>query len=127
MFLHISEFTPTDTSTLPTLSCFTHLNLCTSALQSPLIVLFIEQNDFRYARVGVSSEPDVNVYDITQEDRFIIMASDGVWEFLSSSEAVKIVDYGKNIEDGCRQVSILSQLNGLHSALFGLVVPEIYK
>lgn len=32
--------------------------------------------------VGVSSEPDVNVFPIEANDEFVILASDGVWEFL---------------------------------------------
>lgn len=80
-----------------------------------------------HTRVGVISEPDVNVHDITREDRFIIMASDGVWEFLSSSEAVKIVDHSIGIEDGCRQVGIISHLEGPHTDLLSFLVLQIQQ
>ena len=39
-------------------------------------------------------------------DRFLILASDGVWEFLSNAEAVRIVceqyDAGKGAHEACR-------------------------
>ena len=41
--------------------------------------------------IGVIATPEVEKYRIREEDRFIIVASDGVWEFLSSHEAVDIV------------------------------------
>lgn len=36
--------------------------------------------------VGVSPEPEITIYDIDINDRYIIIASDGVWEFLSNDE-----------------------------------------
>ena len=41
--------------------------------------------------VGVSSDPEVVIRRLVPEDKFIILASDGVWEKLSSEEAVKVV------------------------------------
>jgi serine/threonine protein phosphatase PrpC len=33
-------------------------------------------------RVGVNAEPEMSELDLTSEDKVIILASDGVWEFL---------------------------------------------
>lgn len=41
--------------------------------------------------VGVTADPDIMQYTVIREDKFLILASDGVWEFISSLEAVKIV------------------------------------
>jgi len=41
--------------------------------------------------VGVSAEPDVLTKTLAANDKFIIIASDGVWEFIESEEAVEIV------------------------------------
>ncbi|GJD09684.1 Protein phosphatase 2C and cyclic nucleotide-binding/kinase domain-containing protein [Galdieria sulphuraria] len=38
--------------------------------------------------IGVSSEPEVTCIRLTSSDRFCILASDGVWEFMSSQEVV---------------------------------------
>ena len=41
--------------------------------------------------VGVISSPEIIEMDIKDEDKFIVIASDGVWEFISSQECVDIV------------------------------------
>ena len=44
--------------------------------------------------VGVICEPEIMEYLFLEEDKFIILASDGIWEFISSNECVDIVkDY----------------------------------
>ena len=44
--------------------------------------------------VGVISQPEIFEYNIVNEDKFILLASDGIWEFISSDECVNIVkDY----------------------------------
>ena len=45
-------------------------------------------------QVGVICDPDIVEYELKEEDKFIILASDGIWEFISSQECVDIVkDY----------------------------------
>ena len=41
--------------------------------------------------VGVISEPEITEYSFLHEDKFIILASDGIWEFISSDECVNLV------------------------------------
>lgn len=43
------------------------------------------------AAVGVIPDPDVSCFEIQQDDQFLILATDGVWEFISSQEAVDFV------------------------------------
>jgi len=38
--------------------------------------------------LGVISEPDVYEILLKEEDKFIIIASDGVWEFLSNNDVI---------------------------------------
>lgn len=40
--------------------------------------------DFIASELGVTAEPEVTRLNIGKEDRFIILASDGVWEFITS-------------------------------------------
>lgn len=47
--------------------------------------------DHAVATVGVIAEPVVTTHEVTTDDDFLILASDGVWEFLSSCDAVRIV------------------------------------
>ena len=43
------------------------------------------------ASVGLIAVPQIKVHTFTKEDKFIICGSDGLWEFVSSKECVKIV------------------------------------
>ena len=56
--------------------------------------------------VGVIPEPEVKTFEVEPQDRFIIMASDGVWEFISSQEAVDIVQgsISKGMHDACQEL-----------------------
>ena len=38
--------------------------------------------DMVAARVGVNAEPEMGEIDLVPDDKVIILASDGVWEFL---------------------------------------------
>lgn len=54
--------------------------------------------DHALKHVGVIAEPVVTDYDLGDNDEFFIIATDGVWEFVSSAEAVEIV--GKCFQQG---------------------------
>lgn len=43
------------------------------------------------SRVGVTAEPEILELDLCKEDKFIVIASDGVWEFITNDEIAKIV------------------------------------
>ena len=44
--------------------------------------------------IGVISQPEILEYNFVNEDKFIMLASDGIWEFISSDEGVNLVkDY----------------------------------
>ena len=55
------------------------------------------------ASVGTISEPEIEEFDITDDDKFIILASDGIWEFISSQECVNFIKdfYIKKDLKGC--------------------------
>ena len=42
-------------------------------------------------KIGVVVDPEIMEYFLLKEDKFIILGSDGIWEFLSNNEAVEIV------------------------------------
>ena len=58
--------------------------------------------------VGVIPEPEVTEFECTPDDKFMIMASDGVWEFIGSQEAVDIVQdklaSGSNCTQACQEL-----------------------
>ncbi|BFG39348.1 hypothetical protein CerSpe_256220 [Prunus speciosa] len=57
--------------------------------REPLYAKFRLREPFK--RPILSSEPSISVLDLQPHDRFIIFASDGLWEHLSNQEAVDIV------------------------------------
>jgi pyruvate dehydrogenase phosphatase len=36
--------------------------------------------------------PDIQVFELTPDDEFIVMATDGLWDFLSPEEVEKVVE-----------------------------------
>lgn len=48
--------------------------------------------------IGVIATPVVSIHELKEEDDFMIIATDGVWEFMSSQEAVDIVS--KHLDNG---------------------------
>ena len=55
------------------------------------------------ATVGVMSEPEIKEFDFNENDKYMIIASDGIWEFISSQECVDMVQqfYENNDAKGC--------------------------
>ena len=53
--------------------------------------------------VGVSCEPEIKEFPLSEEDKFMIIASDGVWEFIDSQECVDMIKdfYLKNDMNNC--------------------------
>lgn len=39
----------------------------------------------------LTAEPEISYHSLTPKDRFLIIASDGIWDFMSPTEAVKLV------------------------------------
>ncbi|OQS00248.1 phosphatase 2C, partial [Thraustotheca clavata] len=46
-----------------------------------------------YTPPYISSLPEVETHQLTPSDQFLILGSDGVWEFLTNQEAVDLVNY----------------------------------
>lgn len=47
--------------------------------------------DAMAARVGVNAVPENKTFDLTLDDKIIVLASDGVWEFLENQTVANIV------------------------------------
>lgn len=53
--------------------------------------------------VGVSDDPDILEYNVQKSDKFIIIATDGVWEFIGSEESTKCI--GKLLSVGISEAT----------------------
>eukprot|EP00915_Cephaloidophora_sp_WS-2016_P007046 GHVH01009525.1.p1 GENE.GHVH01009525.1~~GHVH01009525.1.p1 ORF type:complete len:298 (-),score=27.30 GHVH01009525.1:1567-2460(-) len=51
--------------------------------------------------IGVSCDPEITVYQKSEKDAFFVIASDGVWEFMSNEEVGEMVF--KQGFDGCQK------------------------
>ncbi|KAL8033241.1 hypothetical protein ABFX02_13G149400 [Erythranthe guttata] len=58
---------------------------------SPGLAMARAFGDFCLKDFGLISKPDVYHHTITDRDKFVILATDGVWDVLSNKEAVDIV------------------------------------
>ena len=63
--------------------------------------------DLKANRCGLIPTPEICMHTVQPTDRFLILASDGVWEFIDNDEAVAIVgqfyDKGLPALDACRR------------------------
>lgn len=41
--------------------------------------------------LGASAKPDIRIFPLSSEEEFIILGSDGIWDFVESAEAVEVV------------------------------------
>jgi hypothetical protein len=57
--------------------------------------------DTNAAAVGIVSTPDHTRMPITNAQHFILMASDGVWDQMSSAEAAKFIEAHKCADSAC--------------------------
>lgn len=56
------------------------------------------------ASVGCISLPEIKEFDFDEGDKFLILASDGIWEFIESEECINIIGkyyINNNIEECC--------------------------
>lgn len=61
------------------------------------------------ASVGVVSTPEVNHYEVEPEDLFVLVCSDGVWEFISDDEAIGIIaKEGTNVKRATERLAALA-------------------
>lgn len=57
--------------------------------------------DHLLSSVGVIAEPEITRRTLSDDDEFMILATDGIWEFITSEEAVKIVSKHTNATEAC--------------------------
>ncbi|CAK82162.1 unnamed protein product (macronuclear) [Paramecium tetraurelia] len=62
-----------------------------SYIDAPGLAMTRSMGDKIGAQAGVSSIPEVFQFTLSQNDKFLVIASDGVWEYLSNEEVMNIV------------------------------------
>lgn len=62
--------------------------------------------------LGVFAEPEMLKYEIGKEDKFLVVASDGVWEFLTNKQVVEIA---RSAESPIEAAQLLWKVNLIFS------------
>ena len=60
--------------------------------------------DWELKQYGVSSEPHVTKVEINNDDLFVVMASDGVWDVMEDSEVYKMSLLATNSKELCNNI-----------------------
>lgn len=63
----------------------------------------------RHDDVSHGKVPDVKLQKISQNDKFVILASDGVWDFVSDQEACDIVGVKKDPREASRALVAIAR------------------
>lgn len=74
--------------------------------QLPGLAMSRSIGDFVAGEVGVIAEPEIQHLELTSDYKFLILASDGIWEFLSNQAVVEMVAQfweAGNIEGACEK------------------------
>jgi len=67
------------------------LRVFKGTLPYPGLVVTRSFGDTVAHKVGVTAEPEITPIDLIEEDLFIIIATDGIWDILSPRQAVKFI------------------------------------
>jgi len=70
----------------------------------PGLAMTRSMGDLIAASVGVSSRPEIWEREVEADDKFIVLASDGVWEFCSNLEVISIIAKAKTAEEAAKAV-----------------------
>jgi len=69
--------------------------------EGPGLAMARSIGDHMCAHVGVIATPEIKSFDLHADDALIVLASDGVWEFISDKEAIDIVSSHTTATRGC--------------------------
>ena len=59
--------------------------------------------------MGVISVPEIHKHEVKKDDVFMVLASDGVWEFIDNKEAIELVGkHSNNMHTACSKLVTLA-------------------
>ena len=60
--------------------------------------------DLPCKRLGVTSTPELRQHELDPADELLVVASDGVWEYMTNEEVVALVGRAKSAEEAAREL-----------------------
>lgn len=91
-----------------------HLRIWLPELDTPGLMVTRSLGDAIGKTVGVISEPEVQIVDLGPSQRYIVMASDGVWDVLSHDRVTEIVTSAKSGTEAAETI-VQASLAAWHS------------
>jgi serine/threonine protein phosphatase PrpC len=79
-----------ETKYLPNKAAFGPMRVWLPTRDSPGLAMSRSLGDAEVHEYGVSAEPDVTYRKLRSNDRLLLLASDGIWNFMSNEEAVAL-------------------------------------
>lgn len=76
-----------------------------------------------YLKPFVSGQPDLTCHKRTAADRFLVLASDGLWDEVSNKEVAKILLNSENAQAGAQELVRLAYAKGSEDNISVVVVP----
>ena len=70
----------------------------------PGLAMSRAMGDFVAHSVGVVADPEIMSHELDDQDAFLVLASDGVWEFMSIQDVADAVSSTGCAEDACRVI-----------------------
>eukprot|EP00873_Tetraselmis_striata_P008771 jgi/Tetstr1/429035/TSEL_019000.t1 len=81
-----------------------HLRIWLQEADSPGLMVTRSLGDAVGKSIGVTCEPDVTRIQIAENDKFIVMASDGVWDAVSNETVAETVMAADTPEDAAQEI-----------------------
>lgn len=70
----------------------------------------------------VIAEPEIFVRDLTSEDKYLILATDGVWDVMSEQDSVDITCRAENPSQAADDLTVMSHKRGSQDNITSLIV-----
>jgi len=78
--------------------------------------------DYALKKYGVISTPYMNKYFVSEKDKYLILASDGVWDVINDDEMFRLSNTVSNSDEFCKVIIKNSLLRGSRDNMSCLVI-----
>lgn len=80
----------------------------------------------------ISAMPDVKRVTLQDDDEFMVLACDGIWNFMTSEEVVEFVrkrlaENRDNLSSICEEVSLLSEFEVMILYIYGFYIAAVHQ
>jgi serine/threonine protein phosphatase PrpC len=84
---------------------------------------------FNFKKYGLISDPEIEHFDLVHLDKFMIIATDGVWDVMNSDDAIQMVESTGNKKEAAEAIVQEAKLrwlkqrgNGVYEDISAIVI-----